>query len=154
MYIVGLITNHIMLDLPERYREDARRGTEQLRVLDYRAQAEQSALVGVSLRVANHAVEYWLPMNIDPIAELPLETYLSNLQAQWHEKIRQISPWAAQFFGDESMRYVFKMRYQGNGLRVWLTPEAVAAAGINNNNNNIYAGGPRRVPPATSDSTP
>jgi hypothetical protein len=28
------------------------------------------------------------------------------------------------------MRYVFKMRYQGNGLRVWLTPEAVAAAGI------------------------
>jgi hypothetical protein len=23
-----------------------------------------------------------------------------------------------------------------------------------NNNNNIYAGGPRRVPPATSDSTP
>jgi hypothetical protein len=31
-------------------------------------------------------------------------------------------------------------------------PNSLVGAG--NNNNNIYAGGPRRVPPATSDSTP
>jgi hypothetical protein len=89
---------YYMLDLPERYQEDAGRCTEinlrsdQLRVLDYSAQAGQTALVRVSLFLDNHTVEYWLHMSIDPIADEPLDTYLANLQAQWKAKIREISP--------------------------------------------------------------
>jgi hypothetical protein len=86
--IEGLITSDLVLDLPQRYQEDAGRGTEinlrsdQLRVLDYWAQAGQSALVGVSLQISNHTVEYRLEMNLDPIADKPLDTYLVNLKAQ------------------------------------------------------------------------
>jgi hypothetical protein len=87
-----------MLDLPERYQEDAGRGTEinprsdQLRVLDYWAQGGRTVLVGVSLQLDTHTVEYWIPMNIDPIADEPPDTYLSNLQVQWKAKTREISP--------------------------------------------------------------
>jgi hypothetical protein len=101
-----------------------------LRVLDYWAQAGQIVLVGVSLQLDNHTVEYWLPMSIDPIAGEPLDTYLTNLQIQWRTKIREMSPWAAQCFAHEAIRFALRMRYQGNTLRVGFTPEEVAAAGI------------------------
>jgi hypothetical protein len=52
--IEDLVTNTIILDLPERFQEDAGRGTEinlrsdQIRVVDYLAKAGQSALVGTA----------------------------------------------------------------------------------------------------------
>jgi hypothetical protein len=92
------VTNNLLFELLEKYREDAGRGTEinlrtdQLRVRDYWAQAGQTALVGVSLQVYNHTVEYWMPMTIHPIADEPLDTYLVHLQVQWQAKIREMSP--------------------------------------------------------------
>jgi hypothetical protein len=57
-------------------------------------------------------------MNIDPITDMPLDTYLTNLQGQWQERLRELSPWAAMYFANEEIRYAFGMRYQGNTLRV------------------------------------
>jgi hypothetical protein len=87
-------------------------------------------MMGLSLLVANHTVEYWLPMDIDPIADEPLDAYLSNVQLQWQERIRVMSPWAALLFANADLKFSFRMRYQRNVLRVWFTPEKVAASGV------------------------
>jgi hypothetical protein len=79
---------NIGVDLPDKIQEEAGRGTkialraDQFRVLDYWAQAHQKAMVGVSLYLDNHSVEYWMPMTIDPIADEPLDRYLVELQRQ------------------------------------------------------------------------
>jgi hypothetical protein len=127
---------YLLFDLPEKHQEESGRGTEinlqtdQLRVFDYWAQAGRAALVGVSLQVDNHTVEYWMPMTIDPIADEPLDTYLVNLQIQWQNRIREMSPCISQCSDNAGMSFTFRMRYQGNTPRVWFTPEEVAAAGI------------------------
>jgi hypothetical protein len=114
---------------PARIQEDAGRGTEinlrvdQLRVLDYLVQAGQTALVSVSVNVANRSVEYWLPMTIEPIAHEPLGSYLTQLQNQWEMKLREMSPSVSQHFEGEDIKYAFRMRYQGNMLRVWFAKE-------------------------------
>jgi hypothetical protein len=41
-----------------------------------------------------------------------------------------MSPCIAQCFDNAAMRFIFRMRYQGNTLRVWFTPEEVVAARI------------------------
>jgi hypothetical protein len=69
-------------------------------------------------------------MTIDPIVDYPLDTYLVNTPAQWKNRIGEMSPCIAQCFDDTPMRCMFRMRYQGNILRVSLTPEEVASAGI------------------------
>jgi hypothetical protein len=55
---------------------------------------------------------------------MQLDTYLLNLQLQWQARIREMSPVIGP------MKFVFKMRYQGNMLRVWFTPEELANAGL------------------------
>jgi hypothetical protein len=50
---------------------------DQLMVLDYWAQARQFALVGVSLRVANHVVEHWLMIIIHFVCLAPEECLAS-----------------------------------------------------------------------------
>jgi hypothetical protein len=134
--ISEVVTNDLLFELPDKYQEEAERGTEinlrmdQLRILDYWARVGQTALVGVSLPVENHMVEYRTPMTIDPIAEEPLDKYLTNLHSQWQATIREMSPCIAQCFANPPMNFTFKMRYLENTLRVWFTPEEVAAAGL------------------------
>jgi hypothetical protein len=41
-----------------------------------------------------------------------------------------MSPIISEYFAGESIRYAFRMRYQGNTLRVWFGREDVAAACI------------------------
>jgi hypothetical protein len=126
---------YTLLELPEKYQEDAGRGTEinlrmdQLRVVDYWAQAGQTALIGVALQVNNHTVEYWMQMSLDPAADEPLETYRTNSQVQWQAKIREMSPYIAQCFDDAPMKFRFRMRCQGNTLKIWSTPEELAETG-------------------------
>jgi hypothetical protein len=48
---------------------------------------------------------------------------------QWKTRLREMSPWAAFRFANQEVRYTMKMRYQGNILRGWFTPEELAAAG-------------------------
>jgi hypothetical protein len=69
--ISGAVANHLMFELPEKFQEDFGRGTEiasrtdQIRILDYWAQGNQTMLVGVSLYLDNHTAEYWMPMTRD-----------------------------------------------------------------------------------------
>jgi hypothetical protein len=98
--------------------------------LDYLAHAGQSALVGISTNVANHTVEYWLSMTIDPIADMPLDTYLLQLQIQWQEWLRVMSPCISQCFADQEIKYAFRMRYQANVVRAWFAKEELDRAGI------------------------
>jgi hypothetical protein len=75
--IRGAAESHLMFEFPDKFQEDFGRGTEianrtdQLRILDYWAQANQSMLVGVSLYLDNHTAEYWMPMTLDPIPGEP-----------------------------------------------------------------------------------
>jgi hypothetical protein len=78
--------------------------SDQLRCLDYCAQAGQSSLAGVSLAVDNHQVEYWLPIQLHPIADERLELYLTALTAQWQESIAAMAPMIAQFFADDNVK--------------------------------------------------
>jgi hypothetical protein len=83
--ISGAVANHLMFELPGKFQEDSGRGTEiasrvdQLRILDYWAQGNQTMLVGASLYLDNHTAEYWMPITLDPIPGEPLDMYLSNL---------------------------------------------------------------------------
>jgi hypothetical protein len=71
-----------------------------------------------------------MPITIDPIADEPSDTYLVNLQVQWQAKIRETSPCIARRYDSAPMKFTFRMRYQGNVLRVWFTWEGVAAIGL------------------------
>jgi hypothetical protein len=79
---------NIGFDLPEKIQTEVGRGTEivlredQLRIVDHWAQANQTAIVGVSMYLDNHTVEYWLPITIDSTAEESLDSYLIALQQQ------------------------------------------------------------------------
>jgi hypothetical protein len=87
-------------------------------------------MVGASLQLDNHTAEYWMPMTIDTVADEPLDTYLLNLQDQWQARIRELSPYIARCVYNAPMRFTFRMRYQGNVLRVSFTPEEIAGVGI------------------------
>jgi hypothetical protein len=82
---------------PPRIQTGAARGTEislqedQLKVLDYWAQAGQTAMVGVSILVDNQQIGYWLETQIHPIAGEPLEMYLVHLRDQWLAELSVLS---------------------------------------------------------------
>jgi hypothetical protein len=104
---------------------------DQLPVLDYWAQAGQSAFFGISMNIGHHAIEYWLPFTLNALEkEQPLEAYWVQLQHQWLEKLRDMSPFIARYFADDEIRHAFRRGYQGNILRVWFEKEEVDAAGI------------------------
>jgi hypothetical protein len=93
----------VIFGLPPRIQEDNARGTEinlridQLDVLEYWAQAGQEASVGVAFNASGHAIEYWLPITIDPSPnEGGRAYYLEQLKMKWMEKVMQMAPWIAQ----------------------------------------------------------
>jgi hypothetical protein len=114
--IRAAIDSHLMFELPQKIQEYFGRvtkianRTDQLRILDYWAQSNQSMLVGVTIYIDNHTVEYWLPMMLDPIPGEPLELYLSQPQAQWQARLRGISLVVANCIDTAQIRYAFKMR--------------------------------------------
>jgi hypothetical protein len=93
-----------ILCLPPRIQEGAAHGTEiklhadQLLVLDHLAQAGQTELVGILSFHANPQIEYWLPIQLNPIADEPLGLYLTQLQAQWLTELEGLAPIMAQYF--------------------------------------------------------
>jgi hypothetical protein len=81
-------------------------------------------LVGVSFQINGHAVEYWLPLTIDPSPEEGnWDSYIERLKGKWMEKLGKMSPWIIQYFADYQANYSFRMRYRNNPLRVWFTKE-------------------------------
>jgi hypothetical protein len=77
-----LSNNNTIQVLPVRVTEDNGTGTEiqlredQVGVLYYWAQAQQTAQVGISVITdGGLQVEYWIPLHLDPIADQPIEEY-------------------------------------------------------------------------------
>jgi hypothetical protein len=72
--------NDQILILPARIQEKAVRGTEiclkadQLMLLAYCAHAQQTVQAGASAADGSTHVEYWLPIQLKPIAYEPLES--------------------------------------------------------------------------------
>jgi hypothetical protein len=131
-----LTGNDSLLLIPQRIQEWAARATEinlradQLQVIDYLAQEGQTALVGISMFVDNHQIEYWLERQIQPIEYEPLEMYLVDLRDQWLAELSGMAPLIAQFFQDVSIDYVLRMSYQGNTLRLWFGRRDQEQAGL------------------------
>jgi hypothetical protein len=57
---------------------------------------------------------------LEPIANESLDQYLTQLRIKWQQELSAISPKVADYFADEEVGYPFRMRYQGNMLRVGL----------------------------------
>jgi hypothetical protein len=93
----------------------------QLEVLDYWAQASQTAQVGISIAEGQQQIECWLPIQLDPIADEPLQRSSAALNAKWQESIAGLAPLVAQYRVGQEIECVFKMRYLSNTLRAWLT---------------------------------
>jgi hypothetical protein len=74
----------------------------------------QSALVGISLMVKQHQIEYWMPIQLQPIADEPHEEYLVALKNLRGESLSEMAPMIAQFFVGREIEHIFRMRYQSN----------------------------------------
>jgi hypothetical protein len=86
--------------------------------LDANTQAGHIALVGIALFHANQQIEYWIPIQLNPIADEPLELCLNQLQAQWSAELEVMAQMIAQYFQGQDIEYVLRMRYQGNMLSI------------------------------------
>jgi hypothetical protein len=86
--------------------------------------------VGVSLPIDNHMVEYW--MNLE-LQQLPDDddpnAYPAALQETWMERLHELVPAVAAQCQTLGLDFSYKMRYIGNGLKVWFAPTANVLAG-------------------------
>jgi hypothetical protein len=121
--------NDQILILPVCIQEEAAGGVEiglksdQLPVLDYWAQARQTAHVSISIGDRQRQIEYWTPIQLDPMAEEPPETYLAALNGQCPNVLAGMAPLTAQHLIGQEIEYVFKMRYLANTLRILFAPK-------------------------------
>jgi hypothetical protein len=88
------------------------------------------AQVGISIANGGQQIEHWLPVQLDPIADESLQVYLAELARKWHESLVGLAPLIAQHQAGQDVEYVFKTRYLGNTLRVWITPQLCSESGI------------------------
>jgi hypothetical protein len=70
--------------------------SDQLQVLDYWAQGGLPAHVGIPIADIGRQIENLLPIQLDPIADEPLENYLANLNVSWRVVLSEISGECAQ----------------------------------------------------------
>jgi hypothetical protein len=61
-------------------------------------------------------IEYQLTIQLDPIADKPLENYLANFHFVRQEKLAEISPMVRLGLGGQQIENVMKMRYLANSL--------------------------------------
>jgi hypothetical protein len=125
--------NNQILILPVRSREEAARGTEiqlasdRLQVLDHWAQAGQTAQVGISVAEGQQQIEYWLPIQLHPIADEPLETYLAALNNEWQEVLAGLAPMIIQHLVRQDIEY--RICFQ-NPLSIEYTQSLAYAKGM------------------------
>jgi hypothetical protein len=121
---------YLFANPPEKILVEGPRGAainsqwDQSRLLQYFAWAGQAIDVGVAFSVDTFQVEYWfklilqqLPDDDDP------RVYPMALHALWSERLKELSPqiaWQCQVAGVTNFQY--RMRYVGNGLKVWFAP--------------------------------
>jgi hypothetical protein len=131
-----MTTDQEILRLPPSIREEWATGTDinlrsdQLQVLDYWAQAAQTAFVGISFKADNYQVEYWLPIQLQPLADEPLANYITQLQNQSQAELATIARMITQFLVGVEIQYVFKMRSKHGTLRVWFAPKDQFDGGV------------------------
>jgi hypothetical protein len=129
------LSSDVMVDPPVRIQEDQGRGTainskeDQARLLQYWAWARQEIAAGVAFFIDNHTTEYWMNLVLDPLEEEDEgRAYAGALQQLCHWRLRQLSLQIAAAC-DAVQDYSYKMRYQGNALKVWFIPTAHLVGG-------------------------
>jgi hypothetical protein len=122
---------------PVKIQEGAGREThincanDQSRLLQYWAWARQSIAVGLALPIDNYPTEYWMNLTLDPLPEDDDgRAYAEVLRQLWLEKLRELSPRIAAECDNLGQDFSFKMRYQGNALKVWFTPTVHMLGGL------------------------
>jgi hypothetical protein len=74
--------------------------------------------------VDNFQIEYWFNLFLQPLPddEDP-STYQLALQALWFERLQELAPATAEQVQRAGItKFQFRMRYVGNGLKVWFAP--------------------------------
>jgi hypothetical protein len=88
-------------------------------MLQYWAWSQHPVRVGIGLNINNYSCEYWLDIPLQQIEdEKEGAAYFAVLQQAWLEELSQISPQVAIRCQNLGTDYVYKMRYQGNVLKV------------------------------------
>jgi hypothetical protein len=87
--------------------------------------------VGIGLNINNYSCEYWLDITLQRIEEENEgAAYFEVLHQVCLAELSQLSPQVAIACDNLGSDYVYKMRYQGNVLKVWCTPGELARAGL------------------------
>jgi hypothetical protein len=118
-----------MLILPPRIQEPEARGTEinletdQTFLLQYWAHANQTAKAGVHIHDGGITIEYWLPIHLEPIADETPEEYVNQVKLKCFQALAPLSLFNQFHMTDVMNRFAFRMKYQGNELRIWFVRE-------------------------------
>jgi hypothetical protein len=122
---------------PVKIQEDAGRGTaincanDQAKLLQYWAWARQSIAVGIAFLIDNYTAEYWMNLTLDPLPDDDDgRAYAEVLRQLWLEKLREPSPRIVAECDNLGQDFSYKVRYQGNALKVWFTPTVHMLAGL------------------------
>jgi hypothetical protein len=122
---------------PVRIQEENARGTainhaeDQAHMLQYWAWSQQPVRVGIGVNINNYSCEYWLDIPLQMTDdENEGQDYFAILHQLWLEELSRISPQVAISCSKLGTDYVYKMRYQGNVLKVWYTPGELERAGL------------------------
>jgi hypothetical protein len=87
-------------------------------------------MVGISAFHASQQIEYWIQIRLQPMADEPLEAHWSQLQEQWFIELNAMAPMIAQYFRDQNIDDLFRMRYQANMPRMWFARTDQVPAGM------------------------
>jgi hypothetical protein len=123
------------------------RGTSQVdeevrRLTIWTTRKDYPTTVGIALPIQDwigsdfHVIQFWEELS-DPIpvvGNCPDDdegrAYAGALQELWLWKLRQLSPRIAAECGALGQDFSYKMRYQGNSIKVWYTPTAHLVGGL------------------------
>jgi hypothetical protein len=121
--------------LPVRIQDENTRGTainhaeDQAHMLQYWAWSQQPVRTGVGLYINDHSCEYWLDIPLQTVVyENEGQACFAVLHQLWLEELSRLSPQVAVACERLETDFVYKMRYQGNVLKVWYTPGELTLA--------------------------
>jgi hypothetical protein len=121
-----------------RIQEERGRGTEirspsdQAKLLQYWAWAEQPIEVGVLVPDEKYTLEFWMKLTLQPLpGDEDMALYPQQLKELWLEKLRTTSQTIAVNLETVGNDFRMRFRYLYNRLRVWFVPRVSFEGGIN-----------------------
>jgi hypothetical protein len=118
-YTMRMLTNKFraqahdwLLNLSPSYRRDT-----------FGAVIHEALLVASLDQITADECILCLPPRIQEDAGRGTEINLKQLQSRWYQELRAMTPLVEQYFAEETIQCVFRMRYQNNTLRVWFARE-------------------------------